>query len=55
MELETLSKKKMAQLNKQPIIETQISKSEDGNWIIHKTTITDLKPANYWEAIIETP
>ena len=39
-----LSDKKIEQLNKQPIVETRINRSEDGKWVVHKTTITDIKP-----------
>ena len=53
--MERLNDKKIEQLKKQPIIETGISKSEDGNWVIHRTIITDIKPSAYWEAIIEAP
>lgn len=52
--MKELSEKKIQQLNKQPIIETQVMKSEDGNWIIHKTTITDIKPLSYFEAILKS-
>lgn len=38
-----LSEKKLEQLNKMPIIESVITKSEDGQWVIHKTIITDIK------------
>jgi len=47
-----LSKVKQQQLNRQPILETQISKSEDGKWIIHKTIITDIKPISYFEKVL---
>ena len=47
-----LSEIKMEQLNRQPIIESNISKSEDGKWIIHKTTITDIKPITYFEKVL---
>ncbi len=47
-----LSSKKLEQLNKMPIIETVITKSEDGQWVIHKTVITDIKPASYYEKIV---
>ena len=36
-----------------PILDTSISKSKDGKWIIHKTTITDIKSANYYEKVLE--
>jgi hypothetical protein len=47
-----LSKIKQQQLSRQPILETQISKSEDGKWIIHKTIITDIKPVSYFEKVL---
>ena len=36
-----------------PIVETQISKSKDGKWIIHKTIITDIKSVNYYGQILK--
>jgi len=51
---EELSAVKIEQLNKQPIIETVISKSEDGRWVIHKTTITDIKPVSYFEKVMSS-
>lgn len=47
-----LSPVKMEQLSKQPIIENTIIKSEDGKWIIHRTTITDIKPVTYFEKVL---
>ena len=47
-----LSEKKIEQLNKQPIVESCISRSEDGKWVVHKTTITDIKPVTYFEKIL---
>jgi len=38
----------------EPIIETQISKSKDGRWVIHKTIITDIKPVTYFEQVIKS-
>lgn len=48
-----LSAVKIEQLNKQPIIETAISVSEDRKWVIHKTIITDIKPMGYLEKVME--
>lgn len=48
-----LSQKKLEQLSKQPIIETNILRSEDGKWLVHKTVITDIKPINYYEKVLE--
>ena len=47
-----LSSKKLEQLNKMPIVETVITKSEDGQWVIHKTIITDIKSVSYYEKIV---
>lgn len=47
-----LSDTKMSQLAKQPIIENHISRSEDGKWLIHRTTITDIKPVSYFEKVL---
>lgn len=48
----TLSDAKIKQLSKQPIIENTITKSENGKWIIHRTTITDIKPVSYFEKVL---
>ena len=47
-----ISEKKIEQLNKQPIVETNIKRSEDGKWVVHKTTITDIKPVAYLKKIL---
>ena len=52
-EASALSSVKIEQLSKQPIIESQVSKSEDGKWLIHKTVITDIKPVSYFEKVLE--
>ncbi len=49
----TLTSKKIEQLRKQPIIETVIKKSEDGEWLLHQTIITDIKPISYFERVLE--
>ena len=51
-EVAKLSNIKIEQLSRQPIIESSISKSEDGKWIIHKTIITDIKPVSYFEKVL---
>jgi hypothetical protein len=47
-----LTDKKIEQLVRQPALETQISKSQDGKWIVHKTIITDIKPVAYFEKVL---
>ena len=49
-----LSETKIEQLNKQPVVETQIAKSSDGKWLVHKTTITDIKPMSYMEKVMKS-
>lgn len=49
----TLTSKKIEQLKRQPIIETVIKKSEDGEWVLHQTIITDIKPIGYFEKVLE--
>jgi hypothetical protein len=50
--MEELSKVKQEQLSKMPVIETSTKLSEDKKWVIHKTTITDIKPVGYVEKIL---
>jgi hypothetical protein len=48
-----LSAKKIEQLKKQPIIQWVVLKSEDGEWVIHKRVITDIKPLSYIEKVLQ--
>jgi hypothetical protein len=52
MEKQELSAIKVEQLNKQPIIESSVQLSEDKKWVIHKTTITDIKPVSYLQKVM---
>ena len=47
-----LSEKRLEQLNRQPIVESSIRRSDDGKWIVHKATITDIKPVSYFEKVL---
>ena len=49
-----LGEKKLEQLSKQPIIESFVNKSQDGKWIVHKTTITDIKPMSYFDKVLNS-
>ncbi|HLC20078.1 MAG TPA: hypothetical protein VJK72_04100 [Candidatus Nanoarchaeia archaeon] len=35
-----------------PIVESQITKSKDGKYMIHRTVITSIKPMKYYEAVM---
>ena len=50
---EELTPTKIEQLNKMPIIETSMGKSDDGKWVIHKTTITSIKTIKYYEKMLD--
>lgn len=51
--MDELTPTKIEQLNKMPIIESHVNKSDDGKWIIHKTVITSIKPIKYFEKVLE--
>ncbi|MBI2138784.1 hypothetical protein HYU13_04295 [Candidatus Woesearchaeota archaeon] len=50
---EELTQSKIEQLNKMPIVESFVTKSDDGKWVIHKTTITSIKSINYYKKMLE--
>ena len=49
-----IGEKKLEQLKKMPVIETAVYKSKDGKFIVNKTTITDIKPVNYFQAVLDS-
>ena len=49
-----LTNKKEEQLKRMPVIETRFSKSKDGKFLIHKTTITTIRPIAYFEKIVQS-
>lgn len=50
---EELTQNKIEQLNKMPIVESNVMKSDDGKWVIHKTTITSIKPIKYYQKMLD--
>lgn len=48
-----LSDKREAVLKTMPIIKTDVFKSKDGKFLVHKTSIVHIKPMNYYKAIVE--
>jgi hypothetical protein len=50
-----ISQKKLEALNRQPIVETSIRRSEDGKWVIHKMTITEIRPDTFYQELISLP
>lgn len=49
-----LTNNKEEQLKKMPRIESTVRKSQDGKLLIHKTTITDIKPVSYYEVVLSS-
>ncbi len=47
-----LNDKKLEQLSQQPIVESSVQMSEDGKWVVHKTTITDIKSRGYFDKVL---
>ena len=47
-----LTNKKEEQLRRMPVIQTRFSKSKDGRYLIHQTTITTIRPIAYFEKVI---
>jgi hypothetical protein len=41
-------------LRKMPYIETKIEKSRDGRYVIHRTTITHIRPVGYYQAVLDS-
>lgn len=50
----SLSEKREQQLKEMPAINTRISKSKDGKFLIHKTEIVSIKPVAYFEAVMNS-
>ncbi len=53
MKQETIGELEAERLRKMPIIETKMRVSEDRKWVIHSTTITDIKPVTYVQKVLE--
>ena len=51
MEQQDQNKKEFEQRG--PVVETQVSKSKDGKYLIHRTIITDIKPVTYYEKVFQ--
>ena len=41
-------------LDKMPIIESNIFKSKSGDYVVHRTVITDIRPRSYYEKVMES-
>ena len=53
MEIES-NKEFPSKNDRAPILETKISKSKDGRWLIYRTIITDIKPVKYFEKVLSS-
>jgi len=48
----SFSKNKEKMLKQMPIIRSEVRKSKDDKYLIHRTTITTIKPKEYYEVIL---
>ena len=48
-----LSNKREEVVKSMPIIKTDVFKSKDGRFLVHKTSIVHIKPMAYYKAIVE--
>lgn len=48
-----LTNKKEEQLRKMPLIETKFFKSKNNRFIVHQTTITTIRPVEYFQKVLE--
>lgn len=51
--MEKIWEKKREMVLNMPAIETNIFKSKDGRFIIHKTTITDIRSTKYYDVVMD--
>jgi hypothetical protein len=49
-----IGEKKLEQLKRMPLIESKVFKTPDNRFIVHKTIISQVKPVEYYQAIIES-
>lgn len=47
-----LTQRREEHLKKMPIIENKITTSRDGRFLIHRTIITHIMPADYYRAVL---
>lgn len=47
-----LTNKKEEQLRKMPLVQSSFVKSKDGKYLIHRTTITTIRPIAYMEKVL---
>ena len=47
-----LTAKKEAHLKRMPIIESKITTSKNGRFLIHRTIITHIMPTDYYRAVL---
>ena len=48
-----LTNKKEEQLKEMPNIRSSVTRSQDGRFVIQKTTISTVKPVEYYRAIVK--
>jgi len=49
----SIGEKKLEQLKKMPMIESKVFKTPDERFIVHRTIISQVKPVEYYKAILD--
>jgi len=49
----TLTEKQEKQFKNMPIVKSVVFKSEDGKFVVHRTTLTDIKPVKYYDEVLK--
>jgi hypothetical protein len=50
-----LTSRKEEQLKNMPNIKSYVFRSKSGRFLVHKTVVTDIKPVQYYQAIVDDP
>ena len=47
------TRRKIEQLKKMPLLQTRIRRLKDSNLVLHQTIISDIRPLEYYEAVVD--
>ena len=47
------TRRKIEQFKKMPLLQTRIRRLKDSNLVLHQTIISDIRPLEYYEAVVD--
>ena len=47
------TRRRIEQLKKMPLLQTRIRRLKDSNLVLHQTIISDIRPLEYYEAVVD--